>query len=453
MKKRILLFVPDGVGIRNYLYSDVFKHEQFEVVLLHDFPKIVIDDLALDLPIKSEIRVPSYREGIVEKFLRELIHRVRIIRNVRTQDNPSIYRFWKRSGSGLTHRIFYGLIKGIAPLIRTYNGVLGLERRYTKSVKANSGYQAIKRQIEELSVDQVFCTHQRAIKATPVMLAARELGLKTSTVIYSWDNLPKARLPFRADTYFLWSEVMVEHMQVFYPEIPREKLVISGSPQFEFYQNSEIIIDRELFFRQNGLDPDRRIICFSGDDVRTSPYDPDYLRDLAQQVTDSGLNSEFQILLRRCPVDLSGRYQDVVSQFPDLIVEVPPKWREDVKEWSAVYPEKVDVGLLTNLAYHADVVVNLGSTMAFDFGMFNKPCIFINYDQPHAQNWSVKAIYQYEHFRSMPAEDCVWWWNDKNGIIQLLNKVKAGDSTKIYNWYQVINTPGASENIQKALLA
>ncbi|PQB03890.1 hypothetical protein [Aureitalea marina] len=324
MKKRILLFVPDGVGIRNYLYSNVFKHPDFEVVMLHDFPQQVIEDLSLDLPIYSEHRISTYREGIVEKFLRELIHRVRIIRNVRTQDNPSIYRFWKRPGSGLTHRIFYGLIKGIAPLIRSYNAVLGLERRYTKSVKTNSGYQAIKRQIEELSVDQVFCTHQRAIKATPVMLAARELGLKTSTVIYSWDNLPKARLPFRADTYFLWSEVMLQHMQVFYPEIPRENLIVSGSPQFEFYTNQDILMSRDGFFTNYGLDPGRRIICFSGDDVRTSPYDPDYLRDLAQQVTHSGLDSEFQILLRRCPVDLSGRYQEVVNEFPDLIVEVPP---------------------------------------------------------------------------------------------------------------------------------
>ncbi|PQB03891.1 hypothetical protein BST85_02445 [Aureitalea marina] len=85
--------------------------------------------------------------------------------------------------------------------------------------------------------------------------------------------------------------------------------------------------------------------------------------------------------------------------------------------------------------------------------MFNKPCIFINYDQPHAKNWSVKAVYQYEHFRSMPSEDCVWWWNEKEGVVQLLNKAKAGEFTKIGNWYQAINTPGASQNIQKVLLA
>ena len=36
-KSKIMLLFPDGVGIRNYLYSDVFKGMENELVLFHAF--------------------------------------------------------------------------------------------------------------------------------------------------------------------------------------------------------------------------------------------------------------------------------------------------------------------------------------------------------------------------------------------------------------------------------
>lgn len=36
-KNKILLLFPDGVGIRNYLYSKVFDTLKDEVILFHNF--------------------------------------------------------------------------------------------------------------------------------------------------------------------------------------------------------------------------------------------------------------------------------------------------------------------------------------------------------------------------------------------------------------------------------
>lgn len=89
------------------------------------------------------------------------------------------------------------------------------------------------------------------------------------------------------------------------------------------------------------------------------------------------------------------------------------------KEWNVVYPSVDDVKLLVSTAFYSDIVVNVGSTMGFDFAMFNKPCVFINYDQDNktVKDWSVKTIYNYQHFRSMPDSDAVIWLNSKKEIV------------------------------------
>jgi len=147
------------------------------------------------------------------------------------------------------------------------------------------------------------------------------------------------------------------------------------------------------------------------------------------------LDTEYQILLRRCPVDISGRFDAVVSKYPDLIKQAPPLWNfEPNSNWTTIYPLPEDVKLLVSTSYYSDVVLNLGSTMAFDFGMFHKPCIYIDYDQKTKVNtdWSVKIIYKFQHFKSMPNKNVVIWWQQKEEIKQLLLDLKWNEVTNIW---------------------
>ncbi|MFT5103010.1 MAG: hypothetical protein ACI86C_000661, partial [Candidatus Latescibacterota bacterium] len=157
---------------------------------------------------------------------------------------------------------------------------------------------------------------------------------------------------------------------------------------------------------------------------------------------------------RRCPVDRSGRYDWVLDKFPNLIVDMPPLWNFNSEKWTAVYPTVEDVKLLVSLAFYADVVVNVGSTMAFDFGMFDKPCIYINYDHKKDPNWSVDTIYQYQHFRSMPSKKAVFWLPSASEIIPLLDTVKSDNTTQLKQWFKVVvsDPESASENIKKLIL-
>jgi hypothetical protein len=454
-KEKIVLLFPDGVGIRNYLYSDVFKGVKEDLVLLHNFDESTITALKDNVSLSEVITIPVYEETIKEKFLRELICLSRLYSNGRKVANPSLLTNWNWNQKRLSKKIFYKVIESIVPFFKKYSTILKLEEGYQKAIRETSFYHEVKLILGKIQPKIVFCSHQRGLKVATIFAAAKDLGIKTTTVIYSWDNLPKARLALRADNYLVWSEYMKKEMELYYPEISSDRIHITGTPQFEFYENHQNIIDKEVFFKKYNLDPTKKIICFSGDDIKTSPDDPSYLRDIVDELTKANLLKDYQILLRRCPVDFSERFDLVVEKYKEVIKVASPLWYYNTSdEWIAVYPLIEDVKLLVSTAFYSDVVVNVGSTMAFDFAMFNKPCVFINYDQKNKNeiDWSVQTIYKFQHFSSMPNEEAVMWLNNKTEIVEKLILTKH-NATFMQQWKEIVlgDYKDASKKIKKNL--
>ena len=456
-KEKILLLFPDGVGIRNYLYSNVFKDTKEDLVLFHAFDTNTEHAVKQITKIDKAVAIPKYNESIKEKFYRELICLTRLKHNAKLVSNPTILTNWKKSHTTLKNKLFYKSIEFCSKLITNYDQILTLEKKYQKTIRKNSFYSEVKSIFTAFNPSQIFCSHQRGLQCATIFAAATDLGIKTTTVIYSWDNLPKARLALQAENYFVWSDYMKAEMQLYYPEILQDKVLVTGTPQFECYEDMNNCIPKEEFYTTYNLDLNKKIICFSGDDSITSPDDPKYLNDLAEELQNSGLDKEYQILFRRCPVDISGRYDAIVDKYQHIIKLGAPLWNFDAtSSWTTIYPLREDIKLLVSTAFYSDVVVNVGSTMAFDFAMFHKPCIFINYDQEVKCNkeWSVNTIYQFQHFRSMPNKNCVIWWNKKSELSHIIEKdMKSYSSTAATNWLiKVIgDKKNASKNISNVL--
>jgi hypothetical protein len=453
-KNKILLLFPDGVGIRNYLYSDVFDATKEDLVLFHNFDEATVAKISKITNISSSFKIPRYKETIIEKFLREIICLGRLKNNARITENKTILSSWKTNHKSVKNKVFYKLVTLFSCLFGNYKHILLAEKIYRKVIRKTSYYQEVRQIVTEIKPDLVFCSHQRGIQCATIFAAATDLNIKTKTVIYSWDNLPKARLALRADYYLVWSDYMKEEMKLYYPEINQNKVIVTGTPQFECYENKDNILPKEEFYRTYRLDTSKKIICFSGDDVLTSPDDPKYLNDLAEELIKNDLIEEYQILFRRCPVDVSDRYEKVVKKYPNIIKVAPPIWNfTPGSSWTTIYPLPEDVKLLVSTAFYCEVVVNLGSTMAFDFGMFQKPCIYINYDQTHKVNpiWSVNTIYQFQHFRSIADKKAVIWWTKKEQITTLLKE--ATYNPAMADWTQLIlgNYQKASVNITNSL--
>jgi hypothetical protein len=440
---KIFILLPDGIGLRNFAYSEFHVlgiKENFDIVFWNNTPF----DLT-DLGFK-EIKIQNSKSHPLTEIYKNARKQIELNLSIRrTKDRVyATYRFpfsyatpKKALKSSLTQMLTF-----------THSSKYGL-KRIREKIKQNERkilyYHQCLETLQKEKPAVVFCTNQRPMTAIAPLLAAQELGIPTATFIFSWDNLPKATMVVETDYYFVWSDLMKKELLFYYPYIQESKIFVSGTPQFEAHFNLNKLSSREEFFQENNLDLNKKYICFSGDDITTSPDDPAYLEDATKAVIE--LNSKgynLGIIFRRCPVDFSNRYDIVLKNFSDTIISIDPLWKPLSSVWNTVLPTKEDDSLLSNLGEHCEMVLNLGSSMVFDFICHKKACAYFSYNQEIQldENWDLFKCYQYVHFRSMPNSETVFWINSPDAIATIIEKGLSKNSIEIENakqWFIIIN--------------
>ncbi|HPF12308.1 MAG TPA: hypothetical protein PLP62_12700 [Flavobacteriaceae bacterium] len=461
-KKNIIFLVPDGVGVRNYLFSNIIS-EFKDKAHLHLWTTLT-EKTAKEIETLHSVETSFYqfqlpKETFKVKLFREAATYARLLVNRRKLDNPAIMDYWSRNPKSIPLRIFYKLVKWMGFWVSAkYDWILVLEKKSRAAWprKMMDRYIGL---LKECKPNVIFVTHQRVASLNPICSAARELGIKVITCIYSWDNTAKASLAIEADEYLVWSSYMKTELLQLYPEIPEEVVITTGTPQFEFYLQEDRYMSKESMAALYGLDLQKKWICFSGDDEKTSPYDPQYLDDLATAIQSLPENLCPQIIFRRCPVDVSTRYDSVLEKWGERIVPIDPIWNTSTFNWGRVYPSTNDIDLLVNLARHCELVINLGSTMAHDFAIMGKPAFYIAYDPFVDKNWSTKTIYQFQHFKSMDGKDAVGWFYSRMEMADKLAKALKDPKSVAPDreqWLKLIvkhPLSNASKEIAKRLLA
>ncbi len=419
---KLCFLIPDGVGIRNYLHSDVLAElyaQGHEVILWHSLDAKLISLTEERLGIKFEQYPFRHQaDGIAVQLLREAGRYARIRLNAKTRQNPTILTNWSGASSSAKGKLLNLAASTLGGLLGTYSSIARTEALGHRILRSSTEFQSACRFLEQVKPDLLFCTHQRVFSVTASIEAAKSMGIPTSTAIFSWDNLPKGRLPFRVDQYLVWSNYMRSELLTYYPEISPEQIRVTGSPQFDFYFQKGLLLSREKFAEKHGLDSSKKWVCFSGCDSLTSPNDPLFLRDVAEAIR---ANSDYQLLFRPVPVEPSTRFQHILDRYSEIKL-IEPLWVRG-NHWGNFFPLVEDIQLLVNLAYHCPVVVNMGSTMALDFSTYGNVGLYLRYDHegvaPHS---SVKTIYQFQHFRSMEDWKAVGYIETPEAILPMIEQ-------------------------------
>jgi hypothetical protein len=441
---KVLFLVPDGVGVRNYLYSDILANlkDSTTICVWSTLPKVAFEALEQLHGIAIDYQfLAIQKQGVRSKITTESATYARLLRNAQLVKNPTILSNWNDTSANWKQYFQKKIAKGLGLWAsKKYNRILWLEKVSTNSWSATAVAQ-LEQRLEALQPDTIFITHQRVAGLMPVCIAAKKRQIKIVTAIYSWDNLPKARLAVKADLYLVWSNYMKKEMQLYYPEIAPEKCVVTGTPQFEFYSQKNRLLSREAFAARYNLNASKKWLCFSGDDTITSPNDHLYLKDVAESIQATSLGESVEVIFRRSPADFSDRYAVVVKDYPSLIKEIDPIWKNYGTGWGSNFPQLEDVSLLVNLAFHCELVLNVGSTMAHDFGIFDKPCCYFNYNHAASPHWNVETIYNFQHFRTMANLEAVVWIISKERLALQLQEALLHPTTVAKDrikWLQVV---------------
>jgi hypothetical protein len=449
----ILILLPDGIGLRNFAYSNFHAFgikENFDIVYWNNTPF----DLT-DLGFK-EIKIQNSKSHPLTETYKNIRKQIELNLNIRkTKDRVyDTYRF-PFSYATITKAIKSSITQLLSFTHSSPFGLKRIRRKVKQEERKTLYYHQCLETLRKETPAMVFCTNQRPMTAIAPLLAAQELGIPTATFIFSWDNLPKATMVVETDFYFVWSDLMKKELLFYYPYITEKQIFVTGTPQFESHFDKNKLLSKTDFFNQNGLDLHKKYICYSGDDVTTCPDDPKYLEDVAiaiRELNKKGLS--LGIIFRRCPVDFSDRYDFVLESYKDVITPIAPLWEKIGGGWNTVLPTQADLDLQLNTIYHTEMVVNLGSSMVFDYVAHHKACAFINYDVANKKisDWSVKKIYNYVHFRSMPNTETVFWINSPDEIATIIKKGISDNQIVIESakkWFEIINQHPPQEASQR----
>lgn len=451
MSKKVFVFFPDGVGLRNFAFTkfkEIGEEKGYQIFYWNNTVFSLKDQLGYD-----EIKIENHKIHPLTPVYSRIRKHIEL--NVSQKKfNDKVYETYKfpfnYKGLKNTLQTFY--IKCSIGLNSSENGILRIRKRINALERSTTKYQYCKAQLEEHKPDLVFCTTQRATQSISALLAAKDLGIPVVAFVYSWDNVPKAMQVVEPDFYFVWSDLMKDEVLKYYPFVKESQVFVTGTPQFEPHYDNELFTNREEFFNQYNLDISKRYICFSGDDETTSPLDQYYLEDLAKAVRNLNKKGEnLGIIYRKCPVDTTTRYDTVIDANKDVINVIDPLWKSVGKNWNEILPTKEDLALLHNVCAHSEFVTNVCSSTVFDFVAHDKPCIYFNYEQPQLKKGirDIGQNYKYVHFRSMPTQQAAIFCTDKqdleNQVKQILDK-KLSNVPDGKKWYKIVagNNPRES---------
>jgi hypothetical protein len=441
--KKIFVFFPDGVGLRNFAFTqfkEIGEQKGYEIVYWNNTVFSLKEELGYE-----EVKIENYKTHPLTSIYTRVRKHIEL--NVSEKKfNDSVYPTYKFpfNYKGLKNSLRSLLTRVLIGLNSTEKGIIRIRKRINSLERSTDKYRYCKAQLEEHKPDLVFCTTQRATQSISALLAAKDLGIPTVSFVYSWDNVPKAMQVVETDYYFVWSDLMKEEVLRYYPFVQDSQVIVTGTPQFESHFDESLSQSREVFFAQYNLDSNKKYICYSGDDETTSPLDQFYLEDLSKAVRS--LNSKgdnLGIIYRKCPVDTTTRYDTVLEANIDVIVVLDPLWQPFGKQWNQVLPTKADFKMLYNVCKHSEFVTNVCSSTVFDFVAHNKSCIYYNYEQPQLKKGirDIGQNYKYVHFRSMPSPEAAVFCTNKNDLENLVKQILEGNLSNINEgkkWFETV---------------
>jgi hypothetical protein len=269
--------------------------------------------------------------------------------------------------------------------------------------------------------DVVFTTGPFQFEQPAVIAEACNLGIPVLALIPSWDNVStKNRMVFNYDGYVVWSERTKEELHYFYPATRKVPVYVTGAPQFDVFFQEKFYLSREEFCANYGLRPDLPIIVYT-------IGSPNFIRgehhgavQLAERMA-GGEIGDAQMIVRPHPIHDNGKMNSLFEKYyPRVIVQKTADAEALLTARSQDEDQIID---WVNTFRHADVVINLASTVTVDAAIFDRPVINLDFDpepgQPHQQ--LIKEInHLWTHFKPVAESGGVWNVNDIDEMVSAI---------------------------------
>ncbi|MDP3900362.1 MAG: CDP-glycerol glycerophosphotransferase family protein [bacterium] len=310
---------------------------------------------------------------------------------------------------------------------------------------------------EQYKPQLAFVTAVNSYMDSSVTKGARRFSVPTVGMPKSWDNLSKILFNAPTDYLIVWSKFM-RRQAMRYQGYSSERIIITGAPQFDIYRIREYLLSREEFCRQFNFDAGKKIIlhgsCGGGVGINMEADYP----EMVQEWIDSGELTDVQVLIRP-----HVGYKDEAEKFERVSrlsnIALDRSDKQDSRLLDRWDPSFNHIKHLYNSLYHADVCVNLGSTLTLDSIACGTPVINIAFDKDDnvAYRDSVKRLYNTDYIMELMKLGGTWMVKSRQEFLTALKAVfkygKKKDTSTIVDQFMCCNDGKAAERIVNTLIS
>lgn len=243
-----------------------------------------------------------------------------------------------------------------------------LARFVERKVFTRHTYQSL---FETYRPDIVIGTSLSSSLDIDIMKEAAAQNIPTLGLLKGWDHTTKLLFRFIPDTIITLNQPMKDTL-ISVQDIPAEKIIVGGFPQFDIYKKEEIIMDRAVFSKKIGVDPNKKIILF-GSEGMWAPQNWMLAKEISDAISHGSLKSDCVLVVRPHFTDKPDGNLYKLKNVPHVIYDQKKEYQEFlIDNWDPSVDETVH---LANLLYHSAVLVTVVSTLTLDVVCFNKPII------------------------------------------------------------------------------
>jgi hypothetical protein len=378
-RPRIVLVIPRGEAVRNFLYSDTLRllSEQANVVVL----SVVKDEkiLARARPFVEEIiLIEEHPVHPLAGYLRTQIENAhdRWLWSMVAQNNWELRgRRARRDGKHL-QRIFVEATSRLLGNNPSLHALTSLEQYLQWRLRSTRTYDEL---FSRLKPDLVFNgSHIHGPAGELPLRVAQRMGIKTAGFIFSWDNLTsRSRVMVPYDYWFVWHDDMKRQLLDIYPKIKPESVFVTGTPQTDFHFRPEYVMSREELARRIGIDPNRPFILYTTGVDKHFSQEYRHVEMVIRLLHELDVPVRPQLVVRNYIKGTSPEMQALSERKITDVVFPPMLWD---MAWAT--PRHEDLELYCSLIHHAAMSINAASTVTLEFILKDKPVINLDFDPP-----------------------------------------------------------------------
>jgi len=414
--RKVAITVWIGMTVRNVLYGATLGSlcEEHEVTIVSNYEASLRKTLKEHQLSYKRLKVPRWQFPGIQSVLAQWLYdwNYFALWQMKKPSTAEIIIQWEKENRRL--RYCFNYLGGWL--------VQALRRRRsdTDILRDIAYFLGIKEQLRKF--DAVLVSSTDLPKDQLIAYACLKNKVPLICIVHSWDNLPgRGLLAAVPDKLLVWNKSMVKDA-VELLNVPKERVVVVGGPQYETYRRLSKLTSYDEFSQRLDIPSETKIITYTAGVEWVYPEEQLLIEKLILEI-NRGRFGKAILIIRLHPTDERTRiYRDHYgSTFLPVRLDEADAGFAAMNIGATGAPDSV--ANFVEIMQFSDVVLNVASTTTLDAILFDTPvvCPYFNFNIPDDAYNAVSKLYNTHHYKEVTESGAIYL---PRSFVQLVSDVE-----------------------------